>query len=224
MNSIRIASMASAAALLCGGQLAQASPAATPAAATTLPADATTGDIIVTAQRRDQRLAEVPISITAIGARTLAASGVNSTIALTRVTPGLLAVDQGFNFVAAIRGISSSGNVAGDESNVALYVDGVYVATPTAGLFSFNNIERVEVLKGPQGTLFGRNATGGAIRVITRRPTQQTTFDASAEFSPSYNGKRAQAYLSGGVTRNVAADLAVYYYSDTGFITNINPT
>ena len=224
MVSGRLAVLASTSAMLFGSHVAygQTAPAATAAVDPT--ADSAGGDIIVTAQRRDQRLADVPISITAIGAQTLTASGVTSTIGLTRLTPGLLAVDQGFNFVAAIRGISSSGNVAGDESNVALYVDGVYVATPTAGLFSLNNIDRIEVLKGPQGTLFGRNATGGAIRVITRQPTQQTTFDASAEYSPSYNGKRLQAYVSGGLTSTIAADLALYYYSDTGFIDNVNPT
>ena len=224
MGNRRLAVLASTGALLCGSQLACAQTAPAASATVDPAADAAGGDIIVTAQRRDQRLADVPISITAIGAQTLTATGVTSTIGLTRLTPGLLAVDQGFNFVAAIRGISSSGNVAGDESNVALYVDGVYVATPTAGLFSLNNIDRIEVLKGPQGTLFGRNATGGAIRVITRQPTQQTTFDASAEYSPSYNGKRLQAYVSGGLTSTIAADLALYYYSDTGFIDNVNPT
>jgi len=181
------------------------------------------GDIVVTAQRKSEKLSEVPISITAIDAPALTTAGVNTTLSLAKVTPGLVAVSQGFNFSVAIRGISSTGNAVGDETNVALYVDGVYVSSPTAGLFSLNNIERIEVLKGPQGTLFGRNATGGAIRVITKAPSYDTSFDFSADYSPNFNARRGQMYVTGGVSDTLAADAAIYFYEDDGYITNINP-
>ena len=181
------------------------------------------GDIVVTAQRRSERLSQVPISISAIDAPALTTAGVSSTISLAKVTPGLVAVSQGFNFSVAIRGISSTGNAVGDETNVALYVDGVYVSTPTVGLFSLNNIERIEVLKGPQGTLFGRNATGGAIRVITKAPSQTASLDASVDYSPSFQARRGQLYVTGGLTSTISADAAIYYFQDDGYITNKNP-
>jgi len=181
------------------------------------------GDIVVTAQRRSERLSQVPISISAIDAPALTTAGVSSTISLAKVTPGLVAVSQGFNFSVAIRGISSTGNAVGDETNVALYVDGVYVSTPTVVLFSLNNIERIEVLKGPQGTLFGRNATGGAIRVITKAPSQTASLDASVDYSPSFQARRGQLYVTGGLTSTISADAAIYYFQDDGYITNKNP-
>jgi len=181
------------------------------------------GDIVVTAQRRSERMSQVPISIAAIDAPALTTAGVSTTVSLAKVTPGLVAVSQGFNFSVAIRGISSTGNAIGDETNVALYVDGVYVSTPAAGLFSLNNIERIEVLKGPQGTLFGRNATGGAIRVITKTPSRTPSLDASVDYSPNFNARRGQLYVTGGLTSTISADAAIYYFKDDGFITNKNP-
>lgn len=200
---------------------AQVQPQATTAGGVD-PVDAS-GDIVVTAQRRSEKLSEVPISITAVDDAALRTAGVGTTLSLAKVTPGLVAVNQGFNFSVAIRGISSTGNAAGDETNVALYVDGIYVSSPTAGLFSFNNIERIEVLKGPQGTLFGRNATGGAIRVITKDPSHDPSIDASADYSPNFSARRGQIYATGGLSDTIAADLALYYYEDDGYITNVNP-
>lgn len=185
--------------------------------------DETGGDIVVTAQRRSEKLSGVPISITAVDAPALKSAGVYTTLSLAKVTPGLVAVNQGFNFSVAIRGISSTGNAVGDETNVALYVDGVYVASPTAGLLSLNNIERIEVLKGPQGTLFGRNATGGAIRVTTKTPSSTRSIDASIDYSPTFDARRAQLYVTGGISDTLAADVALYFFEDDGYITNVNP-
>ena len=98
------------------------------------------------------------------------------------MTPGLVTVSNGFAFTPAIRGVSSIGTSPGDETNVSMYLDDVYLGAPMGGLFQLKDIERVEVLKGPQGTLFGRNATGGAIRVVTRAPS----FDPHAEVSADY--------------------------------------
>jgi len=201
----------------------QSTPPSQAAAASVAEPEDAGADIVVTAQRRSERLSTVPISITAVDAPALKAAGVNTTLSLAKVTPGLVAVSQGFNFSVAIRGISSTGNAVGDEPNVALYVDGVYVPSPTAGLFSLNNVERIEVLKGPQGTLFGRNATGGAIRVTTKTPSHSRALDVSLDYSPNYKARTGQLYATGGLTDTIAADIALYYYKDDGFIKNRSP-
>src|SRR5690606_6977135 len=104
-------------------------------------------DIVVTAQRREQRLQDVPIAVSAISATTLENSGISGTEALAGAVPGLLYTSTTGAGVPVIRGIGSSNIVAGDESSVATYVDGVYRPFRAGNIFSFNNVERVEVLK-----------------------------------------------------------------------------
>lgn len=115
-----------------------------------------------------------------------------------------------------VRGVGSSTAGAGLEQPFATYVDGVYIAAAPASLLTLNNVERVEVLKGPQGTLFGRNATGGLIQVVTRDPGAE----AGGAFNLSYANYRtvtADAYVTGGLATNLAADLALRYeHQDRG--------
>ena len=121
-------------------------------------------DIVVTAQKREERLVDVPISITAASMERIASAGLSDLRDLAQITPGLLNTNNGLGFQPAIRGITNTGTSAGEESNTALYIDDVYLPAQFAGLFELKNIKRVEVLKGPQGTLYGRNSTAGAIR------------------------------------------------------------
>src|SRR5690606_5653053 len=109
--------------------------------------------VIVTAQKRVERLLDVPMSITAVSGEQLVESGVGSTNTLQQLVPGLTTVNNGLGFVPVIRGVSSQGTSPGDESNVSIYIDDVYVGAPLAGLFDLADIEQIEVLKGPQGTL-----------------------------------------------------------------------
>jgi len=132
--------------------------------------DAIAGDIVVTAQRRSERQSQVPISITAYTAENLRSVGIAEARTLTQVTPGLNFQSVGSSAQPVIRGIGSSGSSVGDSSNVATYIDGVYQPFQAANFLRFNDIERIEVLKGPQGTLFGRNAAGGAISITTLNP------------------------------------------------------
>lgn len=168
------------------------------------------GDIIVTAQRRDQRLQDVPISISAVGASALKNTGVNGTSQLQSVVPNLVVARSVGASVPFLRGIGSSSGDIATESSVAIYVDGVYQPSVYANVFEFNGIERIEVLKGPQGTLFGRNATGGVVQVVTKAPssTPEMNFDVSYG---NYDTVKAAAYVSGGLTDQVSANLAVQY-------------
>jgi iron complex outermembrane receptor protein len=181
--------------------------------AQTTPHDAATitslEEIVVTAQRKEQNLQDVPITITVLTAEAMANSGIHATADLVAVTPGLSI--SGFQHGAKIflRGVGTPSIIPGDEASVASYVDGVYVGTSYSAAMQFNNVDRVEVLKGPQGTLFGRNATGGLINVITRDPKAGLSGEAGVDYA-NYNTVTARAYVSNGTDR-LAGDVAVYY-------------
>ncbi len=128
--------------------------------------------IVVTARRREERLLDVPISVTAIGGEDLAKQGTQSLDEIGEQVPNLtLEVSRGTNTTlsAFIRGIGQQDPVAGYEPGVGLYVDDVYLARPQAAVLDVYDVERIEVLRGPQGTLYGRNTIGGAIKYVTAR-------------------------------------------------------
>ncbi|MGE4432184.1 MAG: TonB-dependent receptor [Sphingobium sp.] len=164
-------------------------------------------DIVVTAQRREERLQDVPISITAISGNSVLQRGLNNTEALTAGVPSLVYTRQGNGATPFVRGIGNSSGQLGQEATVATYIDGVYISTPIAGLFNFNNIERIEVLKGPQGTLFGRNATGGVIQIITRKPSADPYVDASVGYG-NYDTFSGSLYATTGLAEGLAIDFA----------------
>ena len=147
-------------------------------AATGVAAQDALEEIIVTAQKREQNLQQVPIAITALDARALEVQGVTDTDSFAKLVPNLH-IKQGTTGVItiAVRGVSNNdaGN-PGFENAVGIYVDGVYTGRAVGSLFDLGDIERVEVLRGPQGTLYGRNTIGGAVNFISRRPSGE--FDA----------------------------------------------
>jgi iron complex outermembrane receptor protein len=181
------------------------------------------GEVVVTAQRREERLFEVPISITAITADTIQQAGVVNGRDLTTITPGLNAATQGFAFQPSIRGVTSTSTTIGDETNVALYVDNVYSPFQAGNSFNLGAIERIEVLKGPQGTLFGRNATGGAIRVFTEAPSFTPKMKFSADYGFDIESREVNAYGSGPITDTLAGSLNIYGYKDNGYVDNLTP-
>ncbi len=201
--------------LLTSGAHAQETPV--PAESQIVEADE--GDIIITAQRREERLQDVPASIAAFDGTMLEASGVISSDDLTRVIPGLNFSRTSFSAQPTIRGIGVRALNAGDESQVPIYLDGVYQPAPFAGFFELANIERVEVLRGPQGTLYGRNATGGAINIITQRPSREFGGRFSASYG-RFDERILRGYLTGGAGP-IAFDLAGVYYKDDGFIRDL---
>lgn len=156
-------------------------------------------EIVVVAQKREERLQDVPISISAYSADALDARGATDTKSLATITPALSVTEfGGFTFIY-IRGIGSDSFIPSADPSVTTYVDGVYVPTSQGLLTSFGGIERVEVLKGPQGTLFGRNSTGGAINVITRKPGDTFTGNLTGELG-NYNRRSGKLYLNVPVT------------------------
>lgn len=167
------------------------------------------GEIIVTAQKRSERLSEVPLSITAQTGDQLANAGVNSVADLEKVTPGFSYQKSSYGYpVFAIRGIGFYDTAVALAPTVSVYVDQVPLPysplTQAAGL----DLERVEILKGPQGTLFGQNATGGAINYIAAKPTDTVSGGARLEVG-RFNEINAEAYVSGPLTEGVRARLAV---------------
>lgn len=131
-------------------------------------------EIVVTAQKREQRLQDVPVSVSALSADALAANRIMSVKDLDSVVPNLSVRTQvgGSSLpVYTMRGLVAVGSATGADKGVAIYIDGVYLGAATGSIFELAEIERIEVLRGPQGTLFGRNSTGGAISFITPEPT-----------------------------------------------------
>lgn len=193
--------------------------------ATSADPSATLNEVVVTAQRRTERLLDVPISVTVVGGPEIQAAGVLSVRDLAQVTPGLVGGQTGFAFLPSIRGISSTGTGAGDEANVALYVDNVYIATNGVSALHLANIDHIEVLKGPQGTLFGRNATGGAIRVQTADPSARPRFDLTASAGLTKpDSREVSVYGSSAIADKLAGSLEGYYYNDDGYLSNADPS
>src|SRR5580698_4987488 len=167
----------------------------------------TLAEIVVTAKKRTENLQNVPIAITAVSGSQLAALGASSVTAIADMTPGLQMTTAQGSLAPHIRGVGSE--IPNVENSVALYLDGVYVASPSAALLSLNNIEQIETLKGPQGTLFGRNATGGALLVETRDPTATLSSNMDVSYG-NFQTTMFNGYVAGGLAPGLAADLAIH--------------
>lgn len=178
-------------------------------------------EIIVTAQRRQENLQEVPIAVSAVTAQSLADTGIDATRDLPQVIPSVQFTRSGPSGLFFVRGVGTTNAAAGEEGANAVYVDGVYMADLAQTINYFNNIERIEVLKGPQGTLFGRNATGGLIHVITREPGDELVVDAEFGYS-NYETVNARAYVAMPIAQGLAADIAVVkHHQNNGWGRNL---
>lgn len=188
--------------------------AAAPAAAT----GPTGGDIVVTAQRREQNVLSVPLSIQASSGEKLEQQGIKDISSLQFATPGFQPASTSGFVQVFIRGIGNS--IATADPSVATFVDDIPRIYGTAA-DNLNDVERVEVLKGAQGGLYGRNSTGGVINIITRTPT---TKDLMGDFRVSYGEKntlRASAYVNLPLSDHVALSVAAERDSHDGYIRNI---
>lgn len=182
--------------------------------------ETTLEDVVVTAQRREERLQDVPIAVTAITSAALAARGLTRNEELVQATPSLNIGRSGSTPLIYLRGVGTQSGSPGAEPSVPLYIDGVVVLGQNTTLSAFNNVERIEVLRGPQGTLFGRNATGGLVQVITRDPTQDASGEARVGFG-SYRTLEGSFYGTTGFGETLAANLAANYRNrDEGFGVN----
>lgn len=195
-----------------------------PAAALAQSSGASSGgleEIIVTAQRRAESQQDVPIAVSAITAQALESTGIDTTRDLPQVIPSVQFTRSGPSGLFFVRGVGTTNAAAGEEGANAVYVDGVYMADLGQTINYFNNIERIEVLKGPQGTLFGRNATGGLIHVITREPGDEMKVDAEFGYG-NYETINARAYVAMPISQGLSADLAVVkFHQNEGWGRNL---
>ena len=174
--------------------------------------------IVVTAQGRRQELADVPVAISAVNAETLQNSGANDIRQLNQVAPSLLVSSTGSeaNGSARIRGIGTVGDNPGLESSVPVFIDGVYRSRSGIGLNELGEIDRVEVQRGPQGTLGGRNSSAGLISIYSKRPEFEFGGSAEATYG-NYDYLRLGASVTGPLTETIAARLDGIYVRRDGF-------
>lgn len=163
-------------------------------------------EIVVTAQKRSQNLQDVPVAVSAVDSSTLASANITSANDLGRIVPSLTIFATSGSVQPFLRGIGNPGSLVGNEASNAVYIDGVYLVRVPSTLLQLNSIARVEVLKGPQGTLFGRNASGGLIHVITRDPSETPTAEGSIGYG-NYQTTRASFYASAGLAEGLAFDV-----------------
>ena len=180
-------------------------------------------DIIVTATRRAERLADVPIAVSALTSATLQNSGADDIRQLNQVAPSLLVSSTGSdaNTSARIRGVGTVGDNPGLESSVAVFIDGVYRSRTGVGLNDLGPLDRIEVLRGPQGTLFGRNASAGLLNIVTAGPE----FDFSATGEATYgnfDSWRVMGGVTGPVSKSLALRLDALYSKRDGFYRDVN--
>ena len=172
-------------------------------------------EIIVTAQKREENLQDVPVSVAAFSGEALDARGVVEPKDLQRITPGLNMSEQAGFAVTFLRGVGSDAYLMADPS-VNLYIDGVYFPFAHGLGQALGAVDRIEVLKGPQGTLFGRNAIGGAINVITRDPGD--TLEGSVQTSYArFDQINTRAYVNIPLTDNLAISLAGLYNNEESY-------
>ncbi len=198
---------ASFAALSAVPAFAQEAAAPQTAAQSTASTGTEEGAIVVTARRREETLVSVPIAITAFSGDQLANAGVQDITALADQVPNVtLEPSRGTNstLTAFIRGVGQQDPVAGFEQGVGLYLDDVYLNRPQAAVLDVYDVERVEVLRGPQGTLYGRNTVGGAVKYVTRRLDNEVHLAARAtygEYNQADGVISASAPIGGGLVR-----------------------
>lgn len=158
-------------------------------------------EVIVTAQRRAENLQDVPLAITALSSDMLSKKGARDIYGLTSLVPNLDIAQNNGRVKIFIRGIGLSLDNSGAEGGVAVHQDGVVISYPTIQGTSFHDIERIEVLRGPQGTLFGRNATGGAVNIITRGPTEELQVNARATIG-NFNTREFEVGVGGPLVKD----------------------
>ena len=165
-----------------------------------------------------------PVSVTALTAGKLEAQNVTTAIGLNGLVPNLTIMQSpgyGTSIFTSIRGITLTDVVMSNDAPIATYIDGVYSARGLAGLFDLVDLERVEVLRGPQGTLFGRNTTGGAINFITKGPTDDFSIEEKTAYG-SYNAFRTRTEVNTGLIGDTGlkALLAYSHHQNDGNVRN----
>jgi len=210
---------------LAAGAFVLAAPAFAMAQATQADEGPTIDEIVVTAQMREQSLQDVPVVVTSVNAQQLQDAGVRDIKDLTIVAPGLTVTSTSSSAVttARIRGIGTVGDNPGLESSVGVVIDGVYRPRNGVAFSDLGETERIEVLKGPQGTLFGKNTTAGVINIITRKPSFELGATSEAQFT-NFDGFGGSISLTGPVVADkVAARVYVAARERDGYYKTLGP-
>jgi len=195
-------------AIQCGGALAQTGPAEVPN---------TIQEVIVTAQRVAQPASKTPLSLSVLSGEELKAAGAVNAASLTNLVPNVQISNNGGATVITIRGVSSADTTEKGDPSASFNVDGVNLARPQSAGLAFYDLERVEVLRGPQGTLYGRNATAGAINLITNKPVDHFESSASVEFG-NYNSIKLDGMLNSKINNILSVRAAVSRSKHDGYL------
>ena len=182
-------------------------------------------EIIVTAERRAVDIQDIPLSISAFDQGRLDKSDISTISGLQNITPNLqfsMAANAGTHAIVTIRGIGTEVLPAYGETGVAIYQNGIYFGRASASLADFYDVERVEVLRGPQGTLYGRNAIGGAINIINNKPHEETEISASA-LAGNFERRRFRGVLNAPLGDSVAARITATYEQADGYLGKSGP-
>ncbi len=176
-------------------------------------------EIVVVAERQEESLQSVPISVTALDAAALEARTIESITDMSSATPGLIVSGNLRSAQIFIRGVGSEDISIGTEGSSAVYMDGVYLGRTEMALTDFLDVERVEVLRGPQGTLYGRNSVGGAINVVSKPPTDELSLTGSV-LTGNFNRLRLRGTATGSLSEDVEARISFVDDSHDGFVKN----
>jgi iron complex outermembrane receptor protein len=180
-------------------------------------------EIVVTAQRRAESVQTVPIAVSAFSPNELQRRNITTTLDIVKFVPNLMGHNNtgpATSNTYFLRGLGNTDTLATIDLPVATYIDEVVLSRQNANQLSFFAVDRIEVLRGPQGTLFGRNVTGGAIAVYLRKPSEETQGSASIAYG-RFNFKEARGSVDVPLSDKVLTQIAAFYNDDNGFVTNV---
>ena len=180
-------------------------------------------EVIVTAEKRSESLQGVSQAVTALTSSEIEVKYINSIVDLSAIVPGVtVAKNEGYKTVISIRGVGNETNQnAIAAPSVAYHMDGIFIASPFALQSDFLDVERIEVLRGPQGTLFGQNSTGGAINVISKKPSTEERSAKTQLTMGNYNMMKLSASSNTPISDTIATRLAVSVVNRDGFSKNV---
>lgn len=182
-------------------------------------------EVVVTARKREEGLQDTPIAVSAFSGESLAARGIESIESLDTITPNMSFSNintnggGGSNASVYIRGVGQTDFVPSADPGVGIYVDGVYIARSIGAVLDLIDVDRVEILRGPQGTLFGRNTTGGAVAIHTQKPHEEFEGKMRVKIG-SDNNLDIVAKVNGALSENVFANMTVASLNQDGYVVN----
>ncbi len=198
-------------------------PASSAFAQDTTPGNNQIEEITVTSQRREEKLQTVPLAVTAFSSASLQTRQINDTLDLAQFVPNMVAHNNtglGSANTYYIRGLGNTESIATFDPPVGTYVDDVYIARQNLNNFSLFDIERIEVLRGPQGTLFGRNTTGGAIDIILKKPSDEYQGYAEAGYG-KYDAVSTRASVDLPINDKILTKISGFWDRDSGWVTDV---